>query len=542
MYSTLVTTHQNITILHPLLHINTSSLRPRPDPFPSQLLHPISALLSQSQTQQPSKSMTDQDYIPSPDRLLQLSTIALRSSPPPTPLSILLAPILPPLQHADILPYLLTEDPLHINPLSSPTLFNNSFTFKLAITRTPSHSLLPTPYPTAHYDNDLLFCPAFNTGPWTIGTGVMQITTRTATLFNLAQLAPAVEFLNFRFVVDMQRMFFMMLYEFPEKDVSLIFYSHRIDTRCTRALTLMFERSTLRPILKEKRSNLSTADIQPSLQLYQHEFATQPCTVCGDTSLVSCACTFSLERGAHPMDTNQFIRAIQPHLGPAQCPMSQVVFDNGRGIRQDTLGSLIQFDGVLDLDLVRRLADWSLGDYVKGAIEVPQPSLTYHQDAYVNSKQSKLDFKRVGGDALMCICTGSGKSSGMGDVKFSIIDLDITGHSDMPLPKNSTAGVEESSNSTVPQSIKDGSGSASKRSEGGAVTDDKEAKLKARQKLLADRRERNRASAQRSNRKRKMAFESLQEELDNYRDRVNILRQKEMALRRENLELRKSMT
>lgn len=69
--------------------------------------------------------------------------------------------------------------------------------------------------------------------------------------------------------------------------------------------------------------------------------------------------------------------------------------------------------------------------------------------------------------------------------------------------------------------------------------DDDDTKKQLRQKMLWARRERNRASARRSNARVKEAREALLREIEETKLRVNTLRNREMTLRLENLELRK---
>lgn len=215
------------------------------------------------------------------------------------------------------------------------------------------------------------------------------------------------------------------------------------------------------------------------------------------------------------MDTRQFVNALGPHLGSFQCVLNQVVFDQGRGVKHDLLGSNIFFDGIIDNDLVRRLADWSLSDFVKTVVEDPGRSLKL-------PASSDVDLTCVPGDALVPICAKTGAPClGYANDRLRPTDVEIT---EVDLDAEESSDRSERGDKSV--------------CEERAISE----KLLARRKLLADRRERNRASAQRSNLRRKMVLQNLQGEITKFKEKLSELREKEMLLRKENLELRKSVT
>eukprot|EP00177_Eucheuma_denticulatum_P004155 GFKZ01007545.1.p1 GENE.GFKZ01007545.1~~GFKZ01007545.1.p1 ORF type:complete len:480 (+),score=37.27 GFKZ01007545.1:113-1552(+) len=474
---------------------------------------PCQSLLSSSHS--PSSESTE--TLPSPNLLLQLSTLVPNPpyAPPPAP-TVLLAPLLQYLNNTNVRSYLLTPDPLHITPLSSPSLFTSSFTFNLNITRASAFTLPPTTSPVSHLENELLFCPAFNYSNLTIGTGVMRVITRTAPFLVLHEDPQTVQqYMNFRFLTDTDNLFFLMVYNIPDNNSILLFYSHVLDTRTSRGVSLVFHRQRFLEILVQHPTNLSIPHLLSNLRMFQEEFEHHVCAICNDQSVVTCSCQYTIKRGAHPMDTRQFVNALGPHLGSFQCVLNQVVFDQGRGVKHELLGSNIFFEGVIDNDLVRRLADWSLSDFVKTVAEDPQRSLRL-------PASSDVDLTSVPGDALVPICAKTGapcwnhandRSRSVG-VEITEVDLDAEGSTD-----RSERGAE---NVCEERGVSE--------------------KLLARRKLLSDRRERNRASAQRSNLRRKMLLQNLEVEITKCKEKVSELREKEMILRKENLELRKSVT
>eukprot|EP00177_Eucheuma_denticulatum_P002974 GFKZ01005348.1.p1 GENE.GFKZ01005348.1~~GFKZ01005348.1.p1 ORF type:complete len:365 (+),score=46.88 GFKZ01005348.1:391-1485(+) len=338
-------------------------------------------------------------------------------------------------------------------------------------------------------------------------------------------LAP--DFGLFRFALDPALNLCLMLYSIPHRDAFLVFYSQATDPRSSTSACIIFSHSQLIPFLLSHTDNaeIPLHKVLPSVLYYAFESGRNSCRVCHRTDADGpCSCVVTYDKPLHPLDTQPFISLVRPHTGNFEFTCHEVRVTQGRAFSMDILGVREKFEGFVDSDVKQWIVDGALRKYFEGLIAPPPKALPL-----------------VGGDSLLAWDDSNGggefvaADGGVAVVQESrplrVEDVFSTSDDDATRPSSESICAPPISpcefhvvSEGVSQQVKE----VGNKGRGG----------ESRAHVWARRRERNRLSAQRSNLKRKMQVEMLEAQLKSGKEKIGRLRARELALRKENLELR----
>lgn len=481
-------------------------------------------------------------HLPSISDIVTISRIptASTSSALPPSLPAILSPLLRLLRTPDVRSYLLSPHPHHISTLLSPTLSASSHLFSYVATR--ASPLLPAPLTSliSHFDMQFLYAPTLAISNVIVGAGIMHsracqcpvsLPSFPDLLFH--DLAP--DFGLFRFAIDPALNLCLMLYTIPNRDAFLVFYSQIHDTRSSTSACLIFSHSQLLPLLisDDDPSALKPEHVASSVLYYAFESGRNPCGLCHRTDRDGpCACVHTYETPMHPLDTHPFISLVRPHTGKFEFTCHEASVRQGRVLSTDILGVREKFEGFVDGDVKRWILEGALRKYFEGLITSPQKGLG------LTGGDCLLGWGDTGGGEV--VNTGGsaqGLAGGVATVPaLGVDDVFSLSDDDATRPSSDTLCAPPIS----PREFHMPLAPAVKPQRAAAVA--KKISVvdgpDSRAHVWARRRERNRLSAQRSNLKRKLQLESLEAQLKSGREKVGRLRARELALRKENLELR----
>lgn len=543
------------------------------------------------------------NYNPSVPEVLSLIALIPSTPPPPPNILSLLQPFLSTVSTPWLRNFLFTSSPIHISPLMSPTLSDTAITTAFTTTRVETLSPLPSPYlPESHHlQGRMLYTPSLTSPTHTLGFGVMEILAKEGQFWQ--QDAPTcAASMPFRFIRHNPSHLLIHVFDTPCEDAAFIQFSKQTSTTSALTVTAFFTRSKLISLLD---ASPTPQQIESAAHFIQQELQRRACPVCAAPPGADCTCPLSSANPLHPFDTAHFASSIAIHNGVFESLTSKRVYPIHGSDRHCVLGTRSWFGTVSDHAFVRRVGDWALSGYLNLcrndkpwkslpiAMDGPlcQRAFTpprFDEDDPQDGRQNfgvddvlaSLDFTDI--DITSASSTAPALISpnlqplddswwaeacqrqaayamgqGLGQPPPPVGSID-TASTQLVHTKNGTHFVSAnnwSSSSGVFSVSKESDGGVSRSGvvENKAVSIEKttpnastekaemDAKLHAKQLKAQRRRERNRACAQRSNQRAKESRDRLVANLNGCKEQVEVLRARELELRKENLVLRKSV-
>ncbi|CDF35162.1 unnamed protein product [Chondrus crispus] len=461
----------------------------------------------------------------------------------------------------------------------------------------------PSPMGESHYVfNRLLIVPTFTAGHLTVGIGVMEYS-RTSGLLTHPEYGRRGrhKFCNYRFVRDARTRKFLVVMDIPGGDAFSVYYSvHGSPTLCHSATALFRKSSFLQCLNEAKKDVVSTATLTLLSITEEHYF--RRCQICHQTHAMNCGCVQPNLPPAHPFDFSRFQTELAGDCGLFE-GFSRRSLVSHSGQTTVSFGSSVCLQLIVNDKLRKRLRGWSLQSQLSVGSEDPRASHQLNTTFGDRKQETELLSGNVGNafsipmpDLLEGCCEESS------DVNADIKQNDQTDALDIPLPENASAEKVRSSLKSFPTEaltenkhdfFREGPamarptesegwwnqferqdisllpeiyGSAAEPVSEGVTSPtvntlfnqngtaeqlpsltkpDQEANRQAdavaleRQRKLEARKERNRASARRSNIRNKELKAAIREEMKVLVGRVETLRSRELRLRQQNLSLRR---
>lgn len=479
---------------------------------------------------------------------------------PFTDLNVLLSPILNIISSQWLRNFLFTNDPVHAQHLSSPGIYNSSFTCSLAAS--PGGLQAPQPDRSEFqggkfFTAQLLFAPIFTVDKITVGVGVAEGLFALGDLWVPKNLLPsASHWVNFRFLkADHSRLLFLV-YDNPEDDL-LLFYYRRPSSSCAyNGFTGLFHRDLLSSI---NDGSISLETLRRTIIFCQKENSVRSCPICGAGPMENCGCSLPSLLPSHPFDGQYFSEEMGMHLGNFESVTNKILFTEGNRTERVVVGSRNSFVKVDDLSLVKRLSTWSVSEFMRKSVQLFSCNLNLSAyglgvlDELKARSREKLRNRSdlsVSQDKNLPLISEDEEERTLTSLECDTADSKVGVDLDMNIRHDSEEVNTGLMNSTQLESLlgslikseissrkPDVAFSPSGKGYGGSEALDPKEMIR---KIKAERRkERNRASARRSNQKRKERRLVISHEIDGLLERLESLREKELSLRKENLKLRK---
>ncbi|CDF36128.1 unnamed protein product [Chondrus crispus] len=282
--------------------------------------------------------------------------------------------------------FLFADEPLHIQPLTSPDFARACFVSELLCTRVASAPTLPLSNPHAWgFDNrrqktagNYLFSHRMTLNQLTLGVGVLEVT---ETMENAAEPDPeqAVTICHdLRFMYDSVKRQILVVMDVPETE-HVIIQTAESDSAIEGYIFLAtFRRRELRDLIRNRRAELSISTLMKELIGSVHTSRMRSCPTCGGGPASACTCYARLaatRRAKHLFDPDLFKFSIIQDFGDYFGVTSKVLYDRGKRMSRSKLGAQLSLRANYDPDVAERLRNWSLTKFARGQHEWPNPSL-----------------------------------------------------------------------------------------------------------------------------------------------------------------------
>lgn len=451
---------------------------------------------------------------------------------------------------------------MHVQHLLSPGIHNSSFA--CSITASAASPQLPRYDPPAFQGNNFftsrtLFIPAFTVDQITVGVGVAEDILGPGDIWVPKNLVPsAPHCVNFRFLKADHSKLFFVVYDDPEDNLVLFHYTKPITTCEYSSFTGLFRRELLSTI---NAGSVTPECLRQALVFYQDSSFIRSCPMCGAGPQDKCGCSLPLLAPVHPFDGQYFSRGMAMHLGNFDTIANKVLFVGRKQVKQVVMGSRLSLSKLDDSSLVQRLSAWSVSEFMKRSVEPPSydVNLSVYGISILDELQARSrerpcsedDFNFAQNEDMLLI-RGDEEERTLTSLECNTADsVDGTNPDENPdqCLKEISTDVHNTQLESVfgsflkseacprkPDSIPSSLDLENKSLEISETMDPKEM---VRQIKAERRKERNRASARRSNQKRKERRLVISHEIDGLLERLESLREKELSLRKDNLRLRK---
>eukprot|EP00177_Eucheuma_denticulatum_P000332 GFKZ01000569.1.p1 GENE.GFKZ01000569.1~~GFKZ01000569.1.p1 ORF type:complete len:484 (-),score=48.52 GFKZ01000569.1:898-2349(-) len=415
--------------------------------------------------------------------------------------------------------FLFNADPTHLQVLSSPYSKQHAITYEIAVSRYQP-PIVAAPYGLA-FDSSVVFIPAFSVDDISVGFGVDEKSYTSTQSYNESESPRHVtnevkrHIEQFRYVRDDRQGVLIMLYNHDEY-VEIEFSTHH-NTRTRQRSTCRFNRGALMALLYANSEFMDDQSMLRATICIQFVDEFRMCPSCGAAPTISCGCSLSLVPPKHSLDFSNHVAQMMSHTGKYQGMVHICKFASGEQKCEVTLGSTINIKFSSAPNLVNRLTDHVLSrdapkwPYSSQPSVVPAP-VPRHQSEAVTSTSTL--FQPVM-NAPQPEIGGIFPTAPMEDVEISRVMR-------VSLPMQTSLEVKQETPVT-------------------RMTNEELEAQRQRDIKIERKRERNRASAHRSNMKKKRENDERKASLNILRQLETDLRAKERRLREENLRLRNTI-
>lgn len=531
-----------------------------------------------------------------------LFTSVVPTTPNVPDLTYMLQAIVNRLRTPFICDFLFANEPLHIQPFTSPEFSHASFLCELLTTRTATESLHGKRQTTL---GNYLLTHRLTLNQLTLGVGVLEAAESMQDSHGNRTPSANPVFYDLRFMHDAARREILVVMDIPQTNHIIIQTSESSPDARGFVLLITFRKRELLDVIRTKPATLSVNTLLNELIGYVCTSTSRSCPTCNRDPGSGCLCYaqwVAKRRADHLFDPQLYKFSMTHDFGEYEGQTSKVLYDRGKPVSRSKLGAFVSFRGGYDDVSAQRLRNWSLTKFARGIRESPMQSLRLLGTDDSNSDVQIPDHDNDGlktqtelssiealeplldqlnsmhieeGDdecAREAFIQNRGYTSflpGSAPISF---DTANTGSSDSPL--SSLTGIMVSSSLSTDQqseraelfnstmSVATNPSNADENGALSSVFDPDSLALSLPEQTMvgvdsfslrrqsketsilkdlqaARRRVRNRASANRSNQRKRAVRDKIATELQEMKNRCESLREDEMRLRAENMELRK---
>lgn len=244
----------------------------------------------------------------------------------------------------------------------------------------PSHRTTPHPVDERIQKSvgRYLFSHLATLGQTAVGVGVLEFAATIETTQGRETPPSLSSNHDMRFVQDSGRQSMLIVFDNP-KDDQLMIQSCISDTR--RSCYIMrstFRRREIIDIILKRRETLNVNMLFTALLGFVHTSRLRICPICNAGPAAGCTCFSRLVPVQAPdnlFDPQMFQFAMAHERGDYQGLTSKVLYDRGKRVRSVKLGAHISFGGGFDANVAHRLRSWALTKFARGVKENPRQSL-----------------------------------------------------------------------------------------------------------------------------------------------------------------------
>lgn len=204
-------------------------------------------------------------------------------------------------RHETISKFLFSPTPDQLSRLSRPDLPHTAFYCENTITRVQPPTLHPNPNNPTFTTNDshshsfrLLVVPFHSIPPFTLGIGVVQNLINLTPPFVPSPLSDSKPvMLTFRCVVDSNTQTLLCVVDIPERDVIFLYQvQYSSSTHCSGFMAPVVRSSFLRAV-SANPSSVRLSELLASFKFIINDNLDRPCLVCNAPSTSNCGCSLS---------------------------------------------------------------------------------------------------------------------------------------------------------------------------------------------------------------------------------------------------------
>lgn len=466
-------------------------------------------------------------------------------------------------EREDVRNFLFNNDPFHLTHLSNPKLAENAVTGMLNSTRVENGTSRLFSH---HVRSMFLMAPVFSTENLNFGFGVHEHIFNPADFWHTLNPGIFGRSLS-RFVRDDSSGIMVVVIDFPEVDIIQVDYTQLVNTTGQIHALARFRRRQLQNIYESGIFNLSS--LTRAMESMEAAYQVRDCPRCGarpehNSKQQPCRCDIPRAFPKHPFDMSSFYWNMERRLGTFQGLARVNILENGRRVHGVSCGNRITITGGVDPGLIERLRKWAicssalpedplqsflpqnefrhvhpllqgpgeLATQIQPDIQMDLPFLDVDEDWYgiPSSNQLQAPLEIIEDILISTDQTQNERQTPRyeGNEERTKEGTDVSEGTQTAAPGRSTTEGRTSSSESPATSTNPS------KSDG----DDREEVKKLRAEL---RRERNRASAQRSNLKKKAEHDARKLEIRTNKEKAGLLRERELALRQENMKLRQQL-
>lgn len=533
---------------------------------------------------------------------------SVRPDKPPVPdLKSMLQVIVDRLRTPLICDFLFANEPLHIQPFTSPEFARTSFLGELLVTRVGANSVQTEPYLLDERRQKTLgtylFSHRITLDQLTLGVGVLEVMecmedSNGKDISSVCSLHH-----DLRFMHDAAGREKLVVMDSPETD-HLIIQTGAGDSSVNGYILLTtFRRRELLQLIRTQPASLNVNLLLRELIGYVHTSTIRPCPTCNVGPAAGCLCYARLlaaHRADHLFDPQLYKFSMTQDCGDYDGVTSKALYDRGKRVSRAKLGAFLSYRGGFDETAAQRLRTWSLTKFARGMRENPMQSTrllgpgdghsrfegslwVYEQDNF-GQKQIELSPIEVLEPLLDqlnsihiedeedAVGETTGEVTGYPSFLSEPVQISFAGP-DTPSTTTPLTGILVSPPSLSmdqpsdgiewfksPLSVETNSAESPDRVVGSSSFEadslvvalpeqsgnlafslgrNENAGSILKDLQAARRRVRNRASANRSNQRKRAVRDKVAAELNEMKERSEALREEEMRLRTENMELRR---
>lgn len=494
--------------------------------------------------------------------------------------------------------FLFTEDPIDLQHIADPNALKNGVLGTVSATRIEPSAAISKMTFSEHIQGSYMLVPAFSVDNFSLGFAVYDHLYRHITDWDkpVHQPQQASAKVQARFVMDDDTGSFMNIFEVPQADFLRIELTHAFTPTYQIRSTLRFNRTKFRALLKA--GNFHRYGILDALESLQTMYEYRACPLCSSNH-GGCMCRLPIIKSRHAFDHDAFKQNVSLWFGTFTGIANRAIYAGGQHKRAASMGCRLKIGHEVDMRMISAIQEWAAHQqHARG--EDPRHSLVSVgvfddnitddtnamsaqdplRDSFDNGSISDYLFNENGAaphlqerdQGFMQISNGSAVmedswqlANGLAEFVSSRVSADSV---DMPWkrpkhdqekdaalreflhqsseegqPRRAPKLIESPKRTEKRQKTKTSPSQASRCTSGGkSDKSGAEEENDMIRKLKAElRKERNRASAQRSNFKRKAMNDARKQEIRNNREKAELLRGRELLLRQENMRLRQEL-
>lgn len=261
------------------------------------------------------------------------------------------------------------------DPLAALTVLTAPFNIRSAVvcnvtTKRFGPRILAYPY-ALHVRSSIVFVPAHSADDISVGFGIEETSYSSTHSFDCEKRAfptPVPSYnVQFRYVRDDKAGMLIILYE---KDHSFQFnYVAHLNTQNCRRSTCRFDKQTLLSLI-ETETHLDGEKLLRAMHCLQSAEEFRSCPICGAKYSTPCGCSLGLVVPAHSLDFSNHASQMFSYVGSFEGMVHSAMYSGGRLRGQEMLGSNMTLEGGNDRHLIERLSRWAIS---KGMQKVCPP-------------------------------------------------------------------------------------------------------------------------------------------------------------------------